>query len=332
MSNQYDYAAFEQQRAPASPGTPVEQQLRNYFQPQSSEATEEVLFGYYKWLDWYGSNVNVDQLLEGDWSPEKEKDMRCALKAITYPRTWGLGSSSGTKTRLVVTPVMCTPYYVPQIILEGFEPRFNLAQAYGPVLYSSYQIRVSAPAVTVAAPSKPASESTKNSSPIFEAEDEAGDSAAPAEDSNPSTTHCPSATAPEVIPAAAPAMDLSPELLAALRKRFTTKMIHIGKIEAFVADPGADPITQATISTETPYAAVSIISAGRVEGIFAIPVDGPRGHTLVDDYLCLEAWEPNKRGVYYLGINLAECAAREWELRDEVEVVEVISLEGGKRT
>ncbi|KAF2254739.1 hypothetical protein BU26DRAFT_600377 [Trematosphaeria pertusa] len=75
------------------------------------------------------------------------------------------------------------------------------------------------------------------------------------------------------------------------------------------------------------YLDKSRATPGAVEGIFAIPVHGTRKGGLIYEDQDIEAWEPDKRGIYYLGKDLDDCERREWTFLGEIEVVEVISYE-----
>ncbi|KAF2254311.1 hypothetical protein BU26DRAFT_559007 [Trematosphaeria pertusa] len=310
MSTQYDFEAFERQRAtkePYSTSTATRQQLNEYFKPQSDEASEDVSHGYYKWLDWFCESVDIGELVaQEDWTPETERKMPYALRAFSNrTRTWELGSSGGTKTRLSVCPVFCTVYYPPENGDSGLEARFDPEDAYGPVLYTNYHVRV--PEDTKAgAVLKSAATNLVEDPNIFskatvqDSNSVTKDSETAAKDSNCATTHSPTALS-----------------------TFTTKLIHLGNIRAAVTH---SYLPKGTLDTSAPYGAVALISGGHVKGIFAIPVDGPRGGTIIYEDLCLAAWEPEKRGVYYLGRDLADCGRREWVLCGEVEAVEVISF------
>ncbi|KAF2243537.1 hypothetical protein BU26DRAFT_570227 [Trematosphaeria pertusa] len=294
--SEYDFEAFEQQRVPVSQ-VPTRQQLHTYFSLKSAEAVETTFHDYYRWLDDYRSNMDIQLLLTQDWNRSSEKKMRNALKALPHIPILELGTAKGTRTQLNVHPVFETQYYVPKG--APLEAQFDPNHAYGPVLYTDNPLRMSKNL-----------EKGRNLSHMTVNDSASGLGLNLNKPCNTSTEEEPESAATNLLPAAF--------------SKFTTKLIHLGGVEAsYVPD-----FTNSSVLTLAPYAAIAKISpAGAVEGIFAIPVDGTRNGDLVYVDLDIEAWEPEKRGIYYLGKDLDDCAQREWTLCDEIEVVEVVSYE-----
>ncbi|KAH7070842.1 hypothetical protein FB567DRAFT_633796 [Paraphoma chrysanthemicola] len=105
---------------------------------------------------------------------------------------------------------------------------------------------------------------------------------------------------------------------------FNVTLVHLGRIEAVRAASIAETLV------ETPYCAVARISErndGTIEGIFAIPIDGPRdGEFLDEEDDEMIAWEPPVRGIYYLGKDFEDVAKQTWTLcrtleEDNVKIV-----------
>jgi hypothetical protein len=108
-----------------------------------------------------------------------------------------------------------------------------------------------------------------------------------------------------------------------LRSLYTSKLVHLGVIDAELPCKGYGPSEH-----QTAYAAVAQLNdKGRVVGIFAIPLDmsnadGEDGYTRHDLYDVDDLWE-TEQGVYYLGKTLRECRHNEWKLvsKGKIEVI-----------
>jgi hypothetical protein len=92
--------------------------------------------------------------------------------------------------------------------------------------------------------------------------------------SSPSTMETQALAPPTTTPVNVPAAFRTHDILS----DFTTILLHLGRIE-----PTESPDVDEDMGAWTPYAAVCKLSNGRVEGIFAVPVNGPRHGTWVTD-------------------------------------------------